>query len=105
MRRIRSGLGHQSDLTIVELHAVGNDRAGAENAAVEELFERPTAEAPKRLLHFPDRLRGMGVDAGVELFGELECPSKGFGACNRRGVRAQPTNEPARLRCFCVTPA
>ena len=49
---------------------MGDDHALTEHSPLVEHLDRSAAEAAQRLLDLPDRLRRVGVDPGVELFGK-----------------------------------
>ena len=64
------GLGEELDLTFVEPDAMRDDCLRTEDPALVELLDGASTELLEALLNFPDRLGAVGVDAGVELFGE-----------------------------------
>ena len=83
MRDRGAGLREQLDLAVVEPHAVRDDRALGEDAAVVEHLDRAAAQALQRLLHLPDRLRRVRVEPGAELLHQGERLAEALLRCSR----------------------
>ena len=90
MRHRGTGLREQLDLAVVEPHAVRDDGALGEDAALVEHLERTATEPLERLLHLPDRLRRVSVDAGVELLGQRQCISEALLAAVEEVLESDP---------------
>ena len=90
-----AGLHHQLHLPVVQPHPVGDHGLGSQNPPVVELLDRAAAELAQALLHFPDRLRRMGVDTGVELLGQGGCPSEHVRRAIEDVLEAHPSAHPA----------